>query len=157
MQLTKTYTNLITLFIITALVFLVIGIKIGNIQSSSKVANYEEILDYYAPIPEEVYVVDGEITSVSKDSLVLKVPALDEHLLPDKEAKMVDYKIMLDENTKITRTEVNLDPAKTKTITLTIAELKVGDMVGVKSKENAVSSTELTAVLIDLTIYPKLD
>lgn len=144
---------LILSFVIVALLFFVCGLGLGL----RKVGHYKEALNYYAPMPEEVYTVDGEILSLGQDSLVVRGPSLKDRWTSADQIKLVDYNVTIDQNTKITRTEVAVDPSKSRTTTLTLAELQIGNKISLRSKENIAETTNLTATLIDLAIFPNLE
>ena len=155
------YLILIIIAVVVGIGCLGAGIKIGSIGTKlakNKLEICEKTLDYYAPIPEEVYTITGTIASVGKDEIVLKAVSPTERMVKGQEPKMIDYKIKIDKNTKITKTKINIDPRKSKTYDIKLGDLKKGDKISVRTKENIVNAenNELTATLIDLSVFPKI-
>jgi len=147
---------LIAIFLVVTVVCLAIGIKIGRAPLNNKIAEYEKILDYYAPIPDELYAITGKIISIEENLIILEAVSPVEREIPDKEPVMINYKVKINNDTKITKTQININPRKTKITDLILKDLKAGDNVSVRSKENIIKNTELTATLIDLIIFPEI-
>ncbi len=140
----------------TAIIFLGLGIEIGKILNKNKlITEYQELLDHYFPPLAEVYTIKGKIIAVKENMIVVEAPNPGKRIILDKEEKLVRYNIKIDENTKITRTEVDVNPKKTKITDLSLNDLQKGDTVSIRSKENIIGKTEFTASLIDLVIFPK--
>lgn len=146
----------IIVFVLALIVCFVLGTKVGKLLLSSKISEYEKMLDYYAPIPTELYSISGKILSIQDKIITLEATSPTERKIPGKEATMVDYKVSVTDNTRINKTVVNINPEKTKITNLKLSDLKVGDKVAVRTIENIVSTTNLTGDLINLIIFPKI-
>lgn len=114
------------------------------------------MLDYYAPIPDELYSIKGKIILIKENTITLEAPSPIERRVPGEELSMVTYKIAIDENTKITKTELDPAPKKTRITDLILEDLKTGDEITVRSNENLIETTELTTTLIEIIIFPEI-
>lgn len=154
----KKPTILITviLIIVVGIICFALGLKIGELILKNRIAEYEKMLDYYAPIPVELYSIEGKIILIKENTITLEAPSPTERKVPGEELAVVTYKITVDENTKITKTELDPAPKRTKITDLTLEDLKTGDEITVRSNENLVETTELTATLIEIIIFPEI-
>ena len=140
----------------TAIIFLGLGIEIGKILNKNKlITEYQKLLDHYFPPLAEVYTIEGKIIAIKENMIIVEAPNPGKRIILDKKEELVRYNIKIDENTKITRTEVDVNPKKTKITDLSLNDLQKGDTVSIRSKENIIGKTEFTASLIDLVIFPK--
>lgn len=141
----------IIVILVVALVSFRLGFTAGKKSLEHKLIEAQEIIDYYFPVPEEIFSVNGEVKEIKDNVISLEITPLEVLPLPGEEAKKEIIKVVIGEEAKIVKSEFPTDPnEKVKQVEINLDDFETGDWIYVSSEENIKDKKEFTANYIEL-------
>lgn len=141
----------IILIILVGLICFKLGFVVGKKILEPTVAQYKKLLDYYFPVPEDIFNISGKITEIQNNILSIEVIVQDFYALPE-EWKTKIVKVIVTDETRITKFDMDTG----KQIELGFSDLKVDDQIMAGAEENIKNKTEFEAKYIELFVVPEI-